>query len=66
MKWSDALTHLIRTHFINRHEMRSSQKGRWQDVRRVARLALHPKQGTLALAPIYEMISSVSPRDVDQ
>jgi Fic family protein len=27
---------LIRTHFINRHEMRSSQKGRWQGVRRVA------------------------------
>jgi hypothetical protein len=59
--------------------MRSSQKGRWQGVRRVAwratrkernevktssldldsRLALHPKQGKLALAPIYEMSSSM-------
>jgi hypothetical protein len=83
-----------RTHFINRHEMRSSQKGRWQGVRRVAwratrkernaasalfgriaalrievktssldldsRLALHPKQGKLALAPIDEMSSRCS------
>jgi hypothetical protein len=72
---------LIRTHFINRHEMRSSQKGSGLFGRIAAlrievktssldldsRLALHPKQDKLALAPIDEMSSSYDekPLDVD-
>src|SRR5450830_540247 len=34
---ANAIARQIRTHFINRREMRSSQKGRWQGVRRSQR-----------------------------